>query len=159
MQLQDQPLPQPPNTIHNVASAPFQAITFGDALLPCSSSMHRFIHLITFKPVYWAHKQLKPRHARDWSPLFCTLRSLTLFDSAKFLVDTLDFSHVSICEIIWHFRAMYVFISILLFAWTCFWWGPWCMLPERSRESLPAMLIKPPGMSNLTDLDGQAALL
>ena len=87
MQLQDQPLPQPPNTIHNVASAPFQAITFGDALLVCSSSMHRFIHLITFKPVYWAHKQLKPRHARDWSPSFCTLRSLTLFYSAKFLVD------------------------------------------------------------------------
>ena len=40
MQLQDQPLPRPPNTIHNVACAPFQAITFGDALLLCSSSMH-----------------------------------------------------------------------------------------------------------------------
>ena len=33
MQLQDQPLPQPPNTIHNVACAPFQAITLGDALV------------------------------------------------------------------------------------------------------------------------------
>ena len=40
MQLQDQPLPQPPNTIHNVACAPFQAITLGDAWLLCSSSMH-----------------------------------------------------------------------------------------------------------------------
>ena len=40
MQLQDQPLPQPPNTIHNVACAPFQAITLRDALLLCSSSMH-----------------------------------------------------------------------------------------------------------------------
>ena len=65
IQLQDQPLPQPPNTIHNVACAPFQAITFGDALLLCSSSMHPLIHLITFKPVYRAHQQLKPRHARD----------------------------------------------------------------------------------------------
>ena len=45
MQLQDQPLPQPPNTIHNGACAPF---TFGDSLLVCSSSMHPLIHLITF---------------------------------------------------------------------------------------------------------------
>ena len=27
MQLQEQPLPQPPNTIYNVACTPFQAIT------------------------------------------------------------------------------------------------------------------------------------
>ena len=40
MQLQNQPLPKPPNTIHNVACAPFQAITLGDALLLCSSSMY-----------------------------------------------------------------------------------------------------------------------
>ena len=65
MQLQDQPLPQPPNTIHNGACAPFRFITFGDALLVCSSSMHALIHLITFKPVYQAHQPLKPRHARD----------------------------------------------------------------------------------------------
>ena len=64
MQLQDQPLPQPPNTIHNVACAPFQAImiTFGGALLLCSSSMHPLIHLTTFKPVYRAQQQRKPRH-------------------------------------------------------------------------------------------------
>ena len=49
MQSQDQPLPQPPNTIHNSACAPFQAITFGDALLLCSSSLHPLWHLITFK--------------------------------------------------------------------------------------------------------------
>ena len=33
MQVQHQPLPQPPNTIHNVACARFQAITLGDTLL------------------------------------------------------------------------------------------------------------------------------
>ena len=82
MQLQDQPLPQRPNTIHNGACAPFQAITFGDALLVCSSSMHPLIHLITFKPGYRAHQQLKPRHARDLRP-FCTSCSLTLFDAAS----------------------------------------------------------------------------
>ena len=65
MQLQDQPLPQPPNTIHNVACAPFQA-TFGDAVLLCSSSMPPLIHLFTFKSVYRAHQQLKPRLARDF---------------------------------------------------------------------------------------------
>ena len=65
MQLRDQHLPQPPSTIHNVACAPFQAITFGDALLLCFSSMHSLIHLTTFKPVYRAHQQLKSRHARD----------------------------------------------------------------------------------------------
>ena len=64
MQLQDQPLPQPPNTIHNGACAPF---TSGDSLLVCSSSMHPLIHLVTFKSVYRAHQQLKPRHARDLS--------------------------------------------------------------------------------------------
>ena len=94
MQLQDQPLPQPPNTIHNGASAPLQAITFGDALLVCSSSMHPLIHLITFKPVFRAHQQLKPRHARDLSPSYCRLRSQTLFDPVKFLVDSLNFSQV-----------------------------------------------------------------
>ena len=52
MQLQVQPLPQPPNTIHTVACAPFQAITLGDALRLCSSSMHPILHLITFKGVY-----------------------------------------------------------------------------------------------------------
>ena len=87
MQLQDQPLPQPPNTIHNGACATFPAITFGDILLVCSSSMHPLIHLITFKPVYRAHQQPKPRHTRDLSPSsFCTSCSLTLFDPAKFLV-------------------------------------------------------------------------
>ena len=44
IQLQDQPLPQPPNTIHNVACAPFQAITLGDTLLLCSSRMHAVWH-------------------------------------------------------------------------------------------------------------------
>ena len=75
MQLQDhdQPLPQPPNTIHNGACAPFQAITFGDALLVCSSCMHPLMHLNTFKPVYRAHQQLKPRHARDLSPLHSSI--------------------------------------------------------------------------------------
>ena len=43
----DQPLPKPPNTIHNVACALFQAITFGDALLLFSSSTLPLIHLIT----------------------------------------------------------------------------------------------------------------
>ena len=94
MQLQDQPLPQPPNTIHNVACAPFQAITFGDALLLCSSSLHPLWHLITFKSMHRAHQQLKLRHARDLSPSFCTSCSLTLFDPAKFLVDSLDFRQV-----------------------------------------------------------------
>jgi hypothetical protein len=94
MQLQDQPLPQPPNTIHNVACAPFQAITFGDALLLCSSSLHPLWHLITFKSMHRAHQLLKLRHARDLSPYYCTVRSLTLFDPAKFLVDSLNFSKV-----------------------------------------------------------------
>ena len=31
------------------------------------------------------------------------------------------------------------FVTILLFAWTCFWRGLWCMRSKRSRESLPAM--------------------
>ena len=61
MQFQDQPLPQPPNTIHNVACAPFQAITFGDALLLCSSSLHPLWHLITLKSMHRAHRQLKLR--------------------------------------------------------------------------------------------------
>ena len=102
VQLQDQLLPQPPNTIHNVACAPFQAITFGDALLLCSSSLHPLWHLITFKSMHRAHQQLKLRHARDLSPSYCTSCSLTLFEPAKFLVDSLDFSqsnHESICEI------------------------------------------------------------
>ena len=94
MHLQDQPLPQPSKTIHNVACAPFQAITFGDALLLCSSSMHPLWHLITFKPMHRAHQQLKLRHARDLSPSFCTSCSLTLVDLTKFLVDSLDFSQV-----------------------------------------------------------------
>ena len=68
MQLQDQPLPQPPNTIHNVTCAPFQAITFGDPLLLCSSSLHPLWHLITFKSMHRAHQLLKLRHARDLSP-------------------------------------------------------------------------------------------
>ena len=66
MQLQDQPLPQPPNTVHNVACkynvnvnvnncAPFQAITFGDALLLCSSSLHPLWHLITLKSMHRSH--------------------------------------------------------------------------------------------------------
>ena len=93
MQLQDQPLPQPPNTIHNVTCAPFQAITLGDALLMCSSRMHPLWHLVTFKSMHRAHQQLKPRNARDLSP-FYTWCSLTLFDPAKFLVDSLDFSQV-----------------------------------------------------------------
>ena len=81
MQLQDQLLPQPPDTIYNVACAPFQAITFkfGDALLLCSSSLHPLWLLITFKSMHRAHQQLKLRHARDVSPSFCTLRSLTVF--------------------------------------------------------------------------------
>ena len=70
MQLQDQPLPQPPNTIHNGSFVPFQAITFGDALLLCSSSWHPLWHLITFKSMHRAHQQLKPRHARDLSPSY-----------------------------------------------------------------------------------------
>ena len=94
IQLQDQLLPRPPNTIHNVACAPFQAITFGDALLLCSSSLPALWHLITFKSMYRAHQQLKLRHARDLSPSYCTSCSLTLFDPAKFLVDSLDFSQV-----------------------------------------------------------------
>ena len=97
MHLQDQPLPQPPNTIHNVASAPFQAITFGDALLLCSSIMTPLWHIITFKSMHRAHQQLKTHHARDLSPLspsFCTSCSLTLFFPAKFLVHSLDFSRV-----------------------------------------------------------------
>ena len=95
MQLQDQPLPQPPNTIHNVACAPFQAIAFGDALLLCSSSLQPLWCLSTFKSMHRAHQQLKLRHARDLSPCpFCTSCSLTLFDPAKFLVDSLDFSLV-----------------------------------------------------------------
>ena len=88
--MQIQPLPQPPNKIHNAVCAPFQAITLGDALLMCSSRMQplRLWHLITFKSVHRAHKQLaQPRHTLDLSPSFCTLRSLTLFDPAKFLVD------------------------------------------------------------------------
>ena len=77
------------------ACAPFQAIqAVGDALLLCSSSMHPLIHLFTFKPVHRAHEQLKPRHARDLSPEFCTSSLLTLFDPAKFLVESLDFSQV-----------------------------------------------------------------
>ena len=39
MRLQDEPLPQLPNTIHNVAFAPLQAITLVDALLLRSSRM------------------------------------------------------------------------------------------------------------------------
>ena len=93
MQLQDRPLPQPPNTIHIVACAPFQVI-FGDALLLCSSSMHPLWHLITFKSMHRAHQQLKLRHARDLSPQFCTSCSLTFFGPAKFMVDSLDFSQV-----------------------------------------------------------------
>ena len=94
MQLQDKPLPQPPNTIHNVACAPFQVVTFGDALLLCFSSLHPLWHFTTFKSMHRAHQQLKLRHARDLSPASCTSCSLTLFDSAKFLVDSLDFSQV-----------------------------------------------------------------
>ena len=94
MQLQNQPLPQPPNTIHNVACAPFQAITSGDALLLCSSSLHPLWHLFTFKSMHRAHQLLKLRHARDLSLYYCTLRSLTLFDPAKFLVNSLNFSKV-----------------------------------------------------------------
>ena len=94
MQFQDQPLPQPPNTIHNAACAPFQAITFGDAFLVCSSSMHPLIHLINFEPVYRAQQQLKLWHARDLSSSFCTSCSLTLFYPAKFLADSLNFSQV-----------------------------------------------------------------
>ena len=94
MQLQDQPLRQPPNTIPNVACASFQAITLGDALLMCSSRTHPLIQLITVKPVHRAHEQLKPRQARGLSPSFCTSCSLTLFDHANFLVDSLDFSQV-----------------------------------------------------------------
>ena len=45
MPLQDQPLPQSPNTIHNAACAPFQAITLGFAVLMCSSRMHPLWHL------------------------------------------------------------------------------------------------------------------
>ena len=37
-----------------------------------ASSMHTLIHLITFKPVYRAHQQLKPRHTRDLRPSFRT---------------------------------------------------------------------------------------
>ena len=73
---------------------PFQAITLGDALLMCSSRMHPLWHLITFKSMHRAHQQLKPRHARDLSPSFCTSCSLTLFYPAKFMVDSLDFSQV-----------------------------------------------------------------
>ena len=80
--------------VHNVACAPFQAITFGDALLLCSSSLHPMWHLITFKSMHRAHQLLKLRHARDLSPCYCALRSLTLFDPAKFLVDSLNFSKV-----------------------------------------------------------------
>ena len=58
MQLQDQPLPQPPSTILNVACAPFQVITFGDTLLLCSSSLHALWHLITFKSMHREHQQL-----------------------------------------------------------------------------------------------------
>ena len=94
MHLQNQPLPQPPNTSHNGACAPFQAITFGDALLLCSSSLHPLWHFITFKSMHRSHQQLKLRHARDLSPSYCTLRSLTLFDPAKFLVDSLNLSQV-----------------------------------------------------------------
>ena len=149
MQLQNQPLPQPPNTNRNDACPPFQAITLGDTLLMCPSRMHPLWHLVTFKSMHRAHQQLKPRNARDLSP-FYTWCSLTLFDPAncKFLEDSLDCSQVmypfvksldtfvpctcwrsgrclagvafSVC----HFRAMYVFISVLLFAWTCFWRGP-----------------------------------
>ena len=102
MQMQDQPLPQPPNTIHNVACAPFQAITLGDTLLMCPSRMHPLWHLITFKSVHQAHQQLKPRHARDLSPSFCTPCSLTLFFPAKSPAGFIQLqpSHVSICEII-----------------------------------------------------------
>ena len=67
MQLQDQPLPQPPNTIHNVACAPFQAKTLGDALLLCPSSMDPLLHFTTVKPVHRAHHQLISRHARHSS--------------------------------------------------------------------------------------------
>ena len=58
--------------------------------------MHPLIHLITFKPasVYRAHQQLKPRHARDLRPSFCNSCPLTLFDPAKFMVDSLNFSRV-----------------------------------------------------------------
>ena len=94
MQLQDQALPQTPNTIHNVACAPFQAITFGDALLPCSSSLQPLWHLTTFKSMHRTHQQLKLRHSRDLSPSFCTSCSLTLFYPATFLVDSLDLSQV-----------------------------------------------------------------
>ena len=68
MQSPDQPLPQPPNTIHNVACAPFQAITLGDALLLCSSSMHPLWHLITSRPVHRARQQLSSRYARHLIP-------------------------------------------------------------------------------------------
>ena len=94
MQLQDQPLPQPTNTIHNVACAPFQAITFGDALLLCSSIMTPLWHIINFKSMHRAHQQLKTHHARDLSLSFCTSCSLTLFYPAKFLVHSLDLSRV-----------------------------------------------------------------
>ena len=97
MQLQDQPLPQPPNTIHNGACAPLQAITFGDALLLCSSSMHpRGPHTLNSLQtcVSGTPAAQTPPYPRDSSPLFCTLRSLTLFYPAKFLVDLLNFSQV-----------------------------------------------------------------
>ena len=70
MQLQDQPLPQPPNTIQNGACALCQAITFGDALLLCSSSLRPLWHLMTFKSMHRSHQQLKHRHAHDLSPSY-----------------------------------------------------------------------------------------
>ena len=54
MQFQDQLLPQAPNTIHNLACAPFQAITLGHALLLFSFSMGPFLHMIPSKPVHRA---------------------------------------------------------------------------------------------------------
>ena len=62
----------------------------------CCSRMHPPWHLITFKCVHRAHQQFTPRHARDrdLSPSFCTPRSLTLFDPAKFPVDLMDFSQL-----------------------------------------------------------------
>ena len=62
MQLQDQPLPLPPNTIYTlVGCTPFHVITLGDALLVCSSRMHPLWHLGTFIPVHRAHQQLMSR--------------------------------------------------------------------------------------------------
>ena len=96
MQLQDQPLPQSPNTIPQCCLCTMS----GHHLRPCLAPV-LFQHAppVTQNDLQtcasgtpWPAAQIPP--CSSLSPSFCTSCSLSLFYPAKFLVDSLDFRQV-----------------------------------------------------------------